>query len=107
MAKRQRKLYEKKHDDHDSDPNADVESNTWHAALSTNADASFVAPVRLHFHHTRNRLADLDGLSVKAAIDGLVAAGILADDSPKHVAEITHTQSKGDPEVTTITITEI
>jgi Holliday junction resolvase RusA-like endonuclease len=52
-------------------------------------------------------LADIDGLSIKAAIDGIVEAGILADDSPKQVKEIRNSQSKGKIEKTTITIEEI
>ena len=49
----------------------------------------------------------MDGLSVKAAIDGLVEADVLADDSPEQVAEIVHRQTKGKPEETTIVIEEI
>lgn len=68
---------------------------------------AFDAPVRITFHHRRSRLADMDGLSVKAAIDGLVEADVLADDSPEQVAEIVHRQTKGKPEETTIVIEEI
>jgi len=49
----------------------------------------------------------MDGLCVKAAIDGLVEAGIFTDDSPVSVAEIVHRQTKGKPEETTIVIEEI
>ena len=48
----------------------------------------------------------MDGISVKAAIDGLVEAGVLADDSPEQVAEIVHRQIKGRPEETKIVIEE-
>jgi hypothetical protein len=64
----------------------------------------FSQPVAITFHHTRARLADIDGLSVKAAIDGLVHIGLLEDDSPKFVAEVRHCQTKGKPEETRIVI---
>ena len=67
----------------------------------------FDSPVRLRFHHVRKRLIDIDNLSVKAVIDGLVHAGILADDSPERITEITHTQAKGRIEKTIVTIEEI
>jgi Holliday junction resolvase RusA-like endonuclease len=85
---------------------ANVEPDSPDAALRANEAAYFTTPVRIHFHHIRKRLADLDGLSIKAVLDGLVAANVLAGDSPQCVAEISHTQSKGDPERTIITITE-
>lgn len=107
MAKRQRMLYETQRNNRTADTNADVESDFSNAAFPAHGIASFTAPVRVHFHHTRARLADLDGLSAKALLDGLVAAGILADDSPEQIAEITHSQSKGLPEKTTVTITEV
>ena len=54
----------------------------------------------IHVHHRTNRLADPDGRSVKALIDGLVLAGILPDDSSKFISEITQSQEvvKGDEE---------
>ena len=55
-------------------------------------------------HSIRKRLTDADGVSAKAAIDGLVLAGILPDDSPKYVKEVTYSQEKGDPEKTIIEI---
>jgi hypothetical protein len=42
----------------------------------------------------RSRLADADGISAKAAIDGLVMCGILADDSTKEIREIRYQQVK-------------
>lgn len=68
-------------DDNDSAADADMEPDTGDATFRADEAPRFTAPCRLHFHHVRKRLADLDGLSVKAVIDGLVHAGILADDS--------------------------
>jgi hypothetical protein len=55
---------------------------------------------RIHVHHRTNRLADPDGRSIKAVIDGLVEAGILPDDSAKFVEEVTQSQElvKGEEE---------
>lgn len=86
---------------------ANVESDSRHAALRANEVAAFTSRVRVSFYHTRKRLADIDGLSGKAVLDGLVEAGILANDSAKQVAEVRHFQSKGDPETTRIVIEEI
>ena len=48
----------------------------------------------LYVHSHRKRLADIDGLSAKAVIDGCIKSGLLADDSPKHIKSITFSQSK-------------
>jgi hypothetical protein len=42
--------------------------------------------IQFHFHH--NRLIDLDNLCIgmKPWVDGLVDAGVVPDDNPKHVA---------------------
>ena len=64
--------------------------------------------VNIHIHSKRKRLADPDGVSGKAAIDGLVHAGLLKDDSLKFIGEVTHSQekiSKLESEETIITIT--
>ena len=90
--------------DRATDTTSDLESHTSNAPVATNEPSPFDSQVRITFHHTRARLADIDGLSGKAAIDGIVKAGILADDSPKQVAEVSHTQSKGSVEKTIITI---
>ncbi len=62
--------------------------------------------VSIHVHSIRSRLVDSDGVSAKAAIDGLVVSGILADDSAKYVAETTYSQSVGSPERTIIDLYE-
>lgn len=58
----------------------------------------------IHVHSVRKRLADADGISAKAAIDGLVLAGLLPDDSPKYVKAVTYSQEKGSPEKTIMEI---
>jgi Holliday junction resolvase RusA-like endonuclease len=86
---------------------ADVEQNPRHAALPADEVTAFTSQVRVTFYHTRKRLADIDGLSGKAVLDGIVALGILSDDSAKQVAEVRHCQIKGTPEETRIVIEEI
>jgi len=46
------------------------------------------------------RLADEDGRSIKAAVDGIREAGILEDDSPEFVKKVSHSQERttGDEE---------
>ena len=90
-----------------ADTDADLEPDSSDAALRANQAPLFNKRVRIHFHHVRNRLADIDGLSVKYAIDSLVASNVLADDSAKQVAEVTHSQSKGGVEETKVIIEEI
>lgn len=58
----------------------------------------------IHIHSKRKRLADPDGISGKAAIDGLVMAGVLVDDSCKYVSEVRFTQEQSKAEETIITL---
>ena len=64
--------------------------------------------IRIVSHRTR--LADADGISGKAAIDGLVHACIIRDDSPKEVREVSYAQIKvknKEEEKTVIQITRV
>ena len=66
-------------------------------------------PFSLHFHSRRYRLADADGLSAKAVIDGLVIAGLFQDDKAEIIKNVTYSQEKipkSEKEETIITITE-
>ena len=63
--------------------------------------------VNISIVHYRHRKCDPGGISHKAAIDGIVDAGILQDDSAKEVEEIMERQEKilpGTPENTVISI---
>lgn len=84
-----------------------MESDTSNAPLRTNEIAPFDSPVRITFMHYRARSTDMDGISVKAAIDGAVACGILTDDSPLQVKEIVHQQIKSGDEKTVMIIEEL
>ncbi len=54
----------------------------------------------IHVLSRTKRLADEDGRSIKAAVDGLRKAGILPDDSPEFVKKVSHSQelTTGDEE---------
>ncbi len=90
-----------------ADPDAHLESDSRDAPDGADQAPRFNSPVRITFTHTRKRLADIDGISGKAALDALVASGILADDTAQQVAEVNHRQLKGEPEKTVIEIEEL
>ena len=57
---------------------------------------------RVRVHSRTHRLADEDGRSIKAAVDGLRAAGLLEDDSPAFVSGISQSQEQTDGREETI-----
>ena len=86
-------------------PPADMEPDIGHKPLAKKKDKGFNRQVSIHIHSKRHRLTDADGACGKYAIDSLVSAGILEDDRPEIVSEVTHTQEKTKgPEITEITI---
>lgn len=88
-----------------------MEQDTGLEALQQKKPTPFTSRVDIFVHTRRKRLIDPDGLSAKAAIDGLVHSGLLEDDSPAHVRKVeTWSQEKtekGEAEETIITITEV
>lgn len=89
---------------------SNVEPNTRDEPLGEKEAPRFDTPCRVHFHSIRKRLADCDGISGKAALDGLVHENIFRDDSTQYVENVSHSQekaAKGQSEKTIITITEI
>ena len=65
---------------------------------------------RIHIHSKTHKLADADGRSCKASLDGLRQAKVLEDDSPQFVKEVSHSQeqiSTSEQEETIIEITEV
>ncbi len=88
----------------------DMESGVGHEPVATQKIERFDTQVRITIRSVRKRLADPDGISGKAAIDGIVKAGILFDDSHHFVEEIVHKQAKvvkGEAERTIIVVEEI
>jgi hypothetical protein len=90
-----------------ADTASNVEPNTSNAPNGEEVIEGCDTPCSIHIHSIRHRLADIDGISVKACIDGLVHAKVLQDDSPKYVKEVTFSQEKSDVEKTIITIKKI
>lgn len=58
--------------------------------------------VCIHIHSIRKRPTDPDGVSAKAAIDGIVEEGLLADDNCEIVKSVTFSQEKTKGEEMTI-----
>ena len=83
-----------------------MEQDHCNDLAGANEATPFDSLVRVHFHSVRKRLADSDGISGKACLDGIVEAGILHDDSPAYVKDVTHSQEKGKEEYTIITISK-
>lgn len=89
------KLREAKDRDRTANTDADVECHAGDELAKTKVVEAFTSPVRISVTHYRKKLADPDGLSTKAAVDGIVKLGILADDSTKEIQEpILHRQVK-------------
>ena len=72
----------------------DMESNIKHASTGKKCTLPLDSPCCLHLHSRRHRLADSDGISGKAVIDGLVNAKVLQDDRPDYVQRVTYSQEK-------------
>lgn len=88
---------------------ADLEQVIVNESLSKGKVTPLASLCNIHIHSKRRREADADGVSAKAAIDGLVHGGILQDDSPKYVSNVSYSQSKaesGEDEETIIEIWE-
>ena len=81
-------------DDRNSYSNANVEQITRCRKVGKNENKGFDSSVCLRVISCRWKLADTDGISAKAAIDGLVKKGLLKDDSTLYVEEVTHAQIK-------------
>jgi len=59
---------------------------------------------RIHIHSMRRHLADPDGISVKAVIDGLCHVGLLEDDNALIVTEVSQSQERAKADETIIDI---
>jgi len=80
--------------DRAADSAANMESTARDEPIQAGRHPTFDTLVDIRIVSYRTRLADADGISGKAAIDGLVHAGIIGDDSPKEVREVSYAQVK-------------
>lgn len=71
-----------------------MESNYRDEPLAAKETAGFTSPVSILVTSYRFRPCDIDGVSAKAIIDGIVHRGILQDDSAEYVTEIRYKQVK-------------
>lgn len=83
---------------------SDVESTPSHESLATEEGTRPDKRCRVHVHSKRRRLCDPDGISIKAALDSLVAAKLLRDDSAKFIKEVSFSQEVSEVEETVIDI---
>jgi hypothetical protein len=85
---------------------ADLEQALGLRSLAEKTNQRCDTRASIHIHSIRKRLADPDGISAKAVIDGIVKAEILEDDSPAHVKQVSFSQEKAgkDEEKTIITL---
>ena len=81
---------------------ADMESIVADALSHQNESELDNKAIHIHIHSVRKRPTDPDGVSAKAAIDGTVEAGLLADDNCEIVKSVTFSQEKGKIEKTVI-----
>ena len=83
---------------------AKLEQNIGYELLAKEAIKGLDTPVSIHVHSRRKRLLDVDNISAKAAIDGIVLTGLLPADTPEIVKDVTHSQEKSKIEETIISI---
>jgi hypothetical protein len=86
---------------------ADLESFIKHEQISEGEPTPLVTRCCIHIHSKRKRLTDADGVSAKAAIDGLVHGNLLQDDSSKFVKEVSYSQEQSKDEETIIELWEV
>jgi hypothetical protein len=80
--------------DHDSRQATDMERTASDESVETCGRAAFDSPVSIRVDSYRIRLADVDGISAKAVLDGLVLAKVIANDTTKEVKEVLFSQTK-------------
>ena len=93
-------------DDHSAFQAADLESTLGDEPLAEKESTRLFTYCGIRVHCKRKRLADPDGLSIKAILDGLTKAGVFADDNAKCIKEVRFTQAQSSEEETIIEIFE-
>lgn len=94
------------HNNRASVPAANMEQDTGNAPVAKENAAGFNSLVNITVTSYRKCKHDPDGISVKAVLDGIIRAGILADDSTEQVKSIKFESIKSKEEKTIITITD-
>jgi Holliday junction resolvase RusA-like endonuclease len=78
----------------DSRQITNLERTAGDESIQKGKGPAFDSPVSIRIHSYRCRLCDVDGVSGKALLDGLVHANVIADDSTKEVVEVLFKQTK-------------
>jgi len=78
----------------DTRQTANLERTIGNESIQAGKGPAFDTPVSIRIHSYRCRLCDVDGVSGKALLDGLVHANVIADDSTKEVVEVLFKQTK-------------
>lgn len=86
---------------------ADVKPNLSNALDAAPQAVQVDKRFRVRVTSSGRRLADTDGNSAKAVLDGITAAGVWRDDSSTFVEEISFTQKVGEEDQTIIEIVEV
>lgn len=88
-------------------PAPNLEQAVSHEPMGKEEMPRFNSPVIITITSYRKRKHDPDGISAKAVLDGLVRAGVLADDSTEEIKEIRYKSKcckNGEKEKTVIEI---
>ncbi len=103
-AKHSNKVWAKAHDSHATLQTHHMEQAVQHALEGAEPVCEVHTRCSIQVHSKRKHLADPDGISAKAVIDGLRACGVLIDDSAEYVKEVRFSQEAGTEDETTITV---
>lgn len=96
--------------DNNTSKATNLERIVGNASLSKGKSPAFDSQVSIRVDSHRARLVDVDGVSAKYAIDGLVIGGVIKDDTTKEIREVIYSQTKvknKSEEKTVITIERI
>jgi hypothetical protein len=93
--------------DNSANSASNVEQASGHARGKEKQIGSDDSLCRIYIHNLRHKLADSDGVSGKACLDGIVEAGLLSDDSTEEVEWVRQTQEKIPKDEDEITIVRI
>ena len=91
-------------DHHSSVSPSDVEQDSRNESLGKEKTPALDLPCALIVTSFRKRPSDVDGVSAKYVIDGIVRAGLLPDDTSKEIKEVRFQQRQSRQECTIITI---
>ncbi len=81
---------------------SNMESDIGNALLGSKKVTRFNIPIHIHIHSIRRELADTDGISSKALLDGFVKANVLSNDTTKEIKSITYSQEQTNSDEKTI-----